>query len=98
MALEVVLSDEAFLAVGTLKLSVPEMGLNMRFDVLFPSKALLAIRVEANPFSIERIGSRNERRNIVNCNSGFSNRFVGIDARNRLRSSIRRILNWRAGD
>ena len=63
MALEIVLSDEAFLAVGTLKLSVPEMGLNMRFDVLFPSKALLAIRVEANPFSIERIGSRNERRN-----------------------------------
>ena len=79
---EIVLANETFFAVRTLKLSISKMGLNMRFDVLFPSKALLAIRVEANPFSIERIGSRNERRNIINCNSGFSNRFVGIDARN----------------
>jgi hypothetical protein len=80
MAFEIVLSDEAFLAVGALELSVSEMGLDVRLDVLLPSKAFLAIRVETNPFSIERIRSRNEGSNVVNSDSSLSNRFVRIDA------------------
>jgi hypothetical protein len=57
MSLEVVLSDEALLAVRTLELSVAKVSLNMRLDVFFPSKTFFAIWEEANPFSVRRVRS-----------------------------------------
>jgi hypothetical protein len=72
MALEIVLSHETFLAVRALELSVSEMSLNMRLDVLLPSKAFLTFGEKANPFSVRGVRSRNERCNIINCDSSLS--------------------------
>jgi hypothetical protein len=52
MTLEVVLSHETFLAVRALELPVSEMSLNMRLDVLLPSKAFLTFGEKTDPFSV----------------------------------------------
>lgn len=52
MALQVVLANEAFLAVRTLELSVSEMGLDVGFDVLLAPESLVAFWVQTNPLSV----------------------------------------------
>ena len=50
MSLQIVLSYEAFPAAIALELSIAEMGLNMRANVLSSSKHLSAVLVQTRPF------------------------------------------------
>lgn len=56
MPLEIVSTDESFVAVITLELSIVKVSLHVRFDVLFPTEALVAIVELANPLVVRRIG------------------------------------------
>jgi hypothetical protein len=55
MPLEIVSTDEPFVAVITLELSIVKVSLHVRFDVLFPAKALVAIVELADPLVVHRI-------------------------------------------
>ena len=55
MPLEIVSTDEALVAVITLELSIVKVSLHVRFDVLFPAEALVAIVELANPLVVRRI-------------------------------------------
>ena len=55
MPLEIVSTDESFVAVITLELSIVKVSLHVRFDVLFPAEALVAIVELANPLVVRRI-------------------------------------------
>lgn len=50
--LEVMLSNETFLAMWTLVLSISEMGLHVGLDVFFSTEALLTIGIETKPFIV----------------------------------------------
>jgi hypothetical protein len=56
------------------------MCLDMGLDVFFSAKAFLAVWVQTNPLSIQWIWSLNETSNIINGDSGISNRLVDIYA------------------
>jgi hypothetical protein len=55
MPLEIVSTDEALVAVITLELSIVKVSLYVRFDVLFPAEALVAVVELANPLVVRRI-------------------------------------------
>ena len=55
MPLEIVSTDEAFVAVIALELPIVKVSLHVRFDVLFPAEALVAIVELANPLVVRRI-------------------------------------------
>ena len=55
MPLEIVSTDEPLVAVITLELSIVKVSLHVRFDVLFPAEALVAIVELANPLVVHRI-------------------------------------------
>lgn len=65
MALEIVASDEAFLAMVATELSVTQMSLNMRLDVLFSAESLVAVFVLANPFVVSRVWPFNELCDVI---------------------------------
>ena len=55
MSFEIVSTDKPFVAVVTLELSIVKVSLHVRFDVLFPAEALVAIVELANPLVVRRI-------------------------------------------
>jgi hypothetical protein len=65
MPFEIVSTDESFVAVITLELSIVKVSLHVRFDVLFPAEALVAIVELANPLVVRRVRSFYVLCNIV---------------------------------
>lgn len=57
MSFEIMLTDEAFMAVRTLELAVSEMGLDMGFDVFFSAKSLLAFWEKTKPLVVHWVRS-----------------------------------------
>lgn len=70
MPFQVVLTHERVAAVHAAVLSIPEMRLNMRFDIFFPSKAAIAVRVRARPSAVERVRTANVRGNFFRTDAG----------------------------
>lgn len=58
MAFEIVTTDKALAAVVALVLAVTQVGLDVGLDVLLPAKPSLAARVEADPFAILGVRTR----------------------------------------
>jgi hypothetical protein len=79
MSFEIMLPDEALLAVRTLILAIAKMGLNMRFDVFFTSESLLAIWKQTGPFLITIIRALDVTSNIINGDAGIGYSFCNID-------------------
>lgn len=71
MALQVMATNEALLAVIASKLPISQVCLNMGFDVLFPAKLLAALFVSAHVLAINRIGPFDELCNIVDGDIGI---------------------------
>lgn len=71
VALEVVASDEALLAVITAELPVTKMGLYMGFDILFAAESLVASFIYAAPFVVNRIRTLDKLCNVVQADIGL---------------------------
>ena len=65
MSFQIVTSHKTLAAVITSKLSIAEMGLNVRLDVFFPSELLVAVFIFADPFIVNSIGTFDELGDII---------------------------------
>ena len=79
MALEVMATNEALLAMVASELTISEMCLDMRFNVLFPAKLLAAVDISAHVLAVNWIWSFDELCNVIDRNVGVLNR--SFDAR-----------------
>lgn len=52
MPFEIMSTHKAFVTVITFVLTVTKMGLDVRFDILLPSKPSVATRMQADPLSV----------------------------------------------
>lgn len=79
MSLQIVDSDKAFVAMIAFELTITEMSLDMRFDILLAPKFLSATRVDTSPFlsavyrTIFGIGLFHVRRDVVKRDTGTFN-------------------------
>lgn len=78
MTFQVVSSNETFIAMVTLILSVTKMRLDVRLNVFLSSKASVAAGVNANPFPVNGIRSGNVRCDFINGNPSLGD--GGLDA------------------
>lgn len=88
MSLEIVLADETFLAMKTLKLAISEVRLHVGLDIFFAPETFVALRVETQPLAVSGVWTRYKGSNIVDCNAGIRDRLFKVDARHRLGSSV----------
>lgn len=84
MSLQVVLAYKTLLAVRALELTIAEMGLDMRLDIFFATKALVAVLVETKPFAITWIRTGDEVGDVIDGNTRFSDGLLKIDAADRI--------------
>ena len=73
VTLEIVSSDKTLLAVVAAELSVTEMSLHMRLDVLFATKAFVAVFVLADPLLVDGVRPFDELCDVVKVDVGFLN-------------------------
>ncbi len=71
MALKIVSTDEALLAVVAAELSITEMSLHMGFDVLFAAEALVAVLKLACPLLVGWVWAFDELCDVVKVDVGF---------------------------
>lgn len=71
VAFEVVAAHETLVAMVTSELSIAEMGLHVRLDVLLSSKFLVAVLVLADPFVVGQIGAFDELCDVVQRDVGL---------------------------
>ena len=88
MPFQVVLTHERVSAVNAAILSIPEMRLNVRFDVLFSAKATIAFGVGARPSAGKRVRTTDICRNFFRADAGIFDRGFDIKVGYRLRSRM----------
>ncbi|KAI6751422.1 hypothetical protein HG531_006118 [Fusarium graminearum] len=100
MSLKIVLPDEALLACGTLVLTVVEVSLNVRLDVLLAAELLTTVLVCACPFAVACIGAADELSDLILSHTGLCLGLLNVDtgnagstgdACNRFCSAMRRV-------
>lgn len=79
MPFQVMLAHERIPAMDAAVLSIPEMGLNVRFDVLFASKAAVAVGVGARPSAVKRVRTTDIGRNFLRTDAGIFDRGSNIE-------------------
>jgi hypothetical protein len=65
MSLEIMATNEAFVAVVASELPISEMSLDVRFDVLLAAESFIAFLVFADPFVVYLVWAFNELGNVV---------------------------------
>lgn len=88
MTLEIVLANEAFLAVRALILAVTEMSLYMGLDILLSSETLLAVWIKTQPFTVNRIRTLDEGCNVIDRDTCICKCLIDVDAGNGLGTSV----------
>ena len=62
---EIVTSHKTLAAVVASKLSIAQMGLDMRLNVLFSAELLVAVIIFADPFVVSAIRGLDELRDVI---------------------------------
>ena len=71
VAFEVVASNKALVAVVTAELTIAKMCLDVRLDVLFSAKFLVAVLELADPFVVTWVWSFDELSDVVESDVGL---------------------------
>jgi hypothetical protein len=67
MSFEIMSANETFITMITFELTISEMSLNVRFDILFPAEPSIAAGMKTDPLPILRVWTRNVGGNFFDC-------------------------------
>jgi hypothetical protein len=88
MSFQVMLTHKCVSAVHAAILSIPEMRLNMGFNILFSPKASVAVGIGAHPPTVERVRATDICCDFFGTDAGVFHCSIDIEVRYRLRSRV----------